>query len=577
MTEQDDPKSGGMATRLVNELYATVLDPKRYDELLAAWEWHVMDALREIGGGAKSRPVGDDEIEQHFLNAFTLLERLGRPARSGEKLESAIEADPRPALLIASDGRIVTANRPARDLFGVRAGEDVSSFHAAPEGLRQIRGAIRRLETRPPDQVLTIARLFSARDGSAFVVAVCRADMPDGAPPLALLTLADLVWTEHMNVLVRRAFGLSQAECAVLQALIAGDSAAQIAQSRNTSIETVRTQIRAVLRKTEAHSQAELIRMTAALAQFDMTRDSRRMSHGRRMGALFDGFTVHGRNLAYTRIGASEGRPVLFVHGLIDGCSAPLFNQERLKRRNICLVVPTRPGYGGSDPASGGGQAMADLFAADMRALLDHLDIERCPVLGHFGGALYAYAAAGGNPDRIGAVVNVAGTAPITSVAQISAFGPRQRIIAYTSRFAPAVSRLILRAGVALLDKGGHRAFMTALYENSPVDHAVTSRADVFPLLADGYDFSAAQGFSAFEADAIETTRDWSHLVDRVSVPVRLVHGRQDPAMPVSLVRAFAAPRGNIALREIDDAGQLAFFSHPDRVLDILEETLDAA
>jgi pimeloyl-ACP methyl ester carboxylesterase len=358
----------------------------------------------------------------------------------------------------------------------------------------------------------------------------------------------------------------------VLQALIAGKSIAQIARARKTSVETVRTQTRAVLRKTETRSQAELMRLLAVLAQFCARHGNRNGSGWQNSESRFARLSVRERSLAFAQFGDTKGRPVLFVHGMIDGCSAPLFNESRLKDRNIRLIVPARPGYGASDPATSA--EIAGFFAEDMRLLLDHLGVEHCTILGHFGGALYAYAVAGTNAERVRAVINVAGTVPITSLAQVAAFGPRQRIIAYTSRFAPAISRLILRAGVALLDSGGHRAFMSALYEKSVLDRAVAERADVYPFLADGYHFSAAQGHGAFEADAVRTISDWSELVNKVSVPVRLVHGRHDPAMPISLVREFAARRGNVELCEIGDAGQLVFFSHPDRVFDILEDVL---
>jgi pimeloyl-ACP methyl ester carboxylesterase len=314
------------------------------------------------------------------------------------------------------------------------------------------------------------------------------------------------------------------------------------------------------------------MRLMAVLAQFCARHGKGGASGVQRSQSRFDRLLMQGRNLAFAQIGDPNGRPVLFVHGLIDGCSAPLFNESRLKDRNIRLILPARPGYGATDPVGTKEKTMARQFADDVRKLLEHLRIERCPVLGHFGGALYAYAAAASNPDRITAVVNVAGTVPITSVGQISAFGRRQRIIAYSCRFAPAIARLILRSGVALLDNGGHQAFMNALYENSAVDRILALRPDIFPFLADGYDFSAFQGHSAFEADAIVTISDWSDLVDGVKVPIRLIHGRHDPAMPISLVADFAARRAGVDLHVNVDAGQLVFFSHPEMVLDALEQ-----
>lgn len=54
-------------------------------------------------------------------------------------------------------------------------------------------------------------------------------------------------------------FRLTQAEAAVAAALAAGRSARQIARCHAVAVDTVRTQIKAVLAKTHTHRQAELV------------------------------------------------------------------------------------------------------------------------------------------------------------------------------------------------------------------------------------------------------------------------------------------------------------------------------
>ncbi len=569
--EKTDKRSLRQAEGLVDKLYATVLKPERYDELIAAWESHVASAMHELGDRAGAPGTVGDEVERHFLNAFTILERLGRRAPHDEPLETTLEQDPRPALLVDRAGQIVFANTPARDLFAAEVGMQLSTLPMEADGAANFRRLLTAIDREPAGRLLSISRVFSSRDNSAFVVALSRAEQPDDSAPLGLVSLADLVWTDRINEVVQQAFGLSPAESAVLGLLISGRSATEIAEARKTSVETVRTQIRSVLRKTEAHSQAELIRMTAALAQLDISRDERRAAATISNADRFETLSIDGRKLAFARIGASDGRPILFLHGMIDGCSAPLFNRRLLEERDLCAMVPARPGYGPSDPYSPGDDP-AGRLADDLEKLLDHLGIERCAVVGHFGGALYAYAFAQRHAKRVSAVVNISGTVPITSAAQIAAFGPRQRIIAYTSRVVPRVSKLILRAGVALLDKGGHEAFMKALYERSAVDYEFARKRHVLPYLADGYDFSAAQGYAAFQADAMATISDWSTLVKAVRAPVTLIHGAHDPATPISLVRDLADQVDGIELVELPALGQLHFYAEPEATLEAIDQ-----
>jgi DNA-binding CsgD family transcriptional regulator len=64
---------------------------------------------------------------------------------------------------------------------------------------------------------------------------------------------------------VARIFALSRSESAVAVAIAEGLSTGDIADLRGTSVETVRTQVKAVLVKTGASSQLDLLRMAAKL------------------------------------------------------------------------------------------------------------------------------------------------------------------------------------------------------------------------------------------------------------------------------------------------------------------------
>src|SRR5690606_31534208 len=133
---------------------------------------------------------------------------------------------------------------------------------------------------------------------------------------------------------------------------------------------------------------------------------------------------------------------------------------------------------------------------------------------------------------------------------------------------------LILRAGIALLDSGGDRAFMKALYRSAPADFAVARTPEVFELLRDGYRFTVAQGHRAFEIDAHHVVRDWSHFVDASRQPVLLIHGALDPVVDVKTVHALAQGLGERArFVEVPERGQLIFYDAPGAILDAIENT----
>jgi pimeloyl-ACP methyl ester carboxylesterase len=120
---------------------------------------------------------------------------------------------------------------------------------------------------------------------------------------------------------------------------------------------------------------------------------------------LVDGRTLH----AYDTGTGVERLTVVWHHGTpnIGSPPAPLF--ETSERLGIRWVSYDRPGYGGSTRRPGRDLASA---AADTSAVTDALGIDRFAVMGHSGGGSHALACGALLPDRVVAVVSVAGLAP---------------------------------------------------------------------------------------------------------------------------------------------------------------------
>jgi pimeloyl-ACP methyl ester carboxylesterase len=79
--------------------------------------------------------------------------------------------------------------------------------------------------------------------------------------------------------------------------------------------------------------------------------------------------------------------------------------------RGVRLVSYGRPGYGGSTPNLGRDVASA---AADVRAIVDALGVDRFATMGASGGGPHALACAALLPDRVTGVATFAGLAPFT-------------------------------------------------------------------------------------------------------------------------------------------------------------------
>ena len=95
-------------------------------------------------------------------------------------------------------------------------------------------------------------------------------DVIEGRDPMGVLARSTLArrLQHHEEALARQGAPLAELterEQTTLQALVDGLSAEEIAQDRTVAVSTVRSQIRAVLRKLEVHSQVEAVSVAVRL------------------------------------------------------------------------------------------------------------------------------------------------------------------------------------------------------------------------------------------------------------------------------------------------------------------------
>lgn len=557
--------TGGRAG-LIHAVYRIALEPQSYDVFMEHWNDHVSRALAELKSLQDQAALDDPAILSHFETAFGILEELGRrphaPLRDGHG----------PRLLLDATGHVVWCNAAAVAAFALPPQPELSALMPAvqnPEALERLLVAIARSEAASPpaiDAEACLLRLVTTA-GESYMLA--RPIRERSGQQMVLIEPLMGEWTPEMDRLMGNAFGLTGAETAIAAGLAEGLNAGALAARRGVSVLTVRAQIRALLAKTGATSQTELVRLLISAA-----RALERSEQGAERPRAPQILPLPGRReLHINTMGPRGGVPVVFFHGMLDGCSATPRIEAALERTGLRLLAPIRPGFGAAPARRLHPGEAATAFAGDIRQMLDRLGIERAVLLGHMAGALYAFAAAARLQERALGIVNVAGTVPIVSVSQLTSMSRRQRLVAYTARFAPAALPFVLRAGIRQLDFDGEHNFMAALYENSPLDLETCADADVFRSIRRGYRFTVEQGHHAFETDGYLAVRDWSALVSASQAPVTLLHGRHDPVVSAGSASAFALRLGKRArLRLFDDCGQLVLYRHPERVFETVRE-----
>jgi pimeloyl-ACP methyl ester carboxylesterase len=239
-----------------------------------------------------------------------------------------------------------------------------------------------------------------------------------------------------------------------------------------------------------------------------------------------------GRTLAYIDIGESTWPCVMFFGGAPTSRLRAAYLEPHLLEAGIRMVAPERPGYGQSSPQAG--RSMAD-WASDFANLADALAIDRCMVAGHSSGGPYAVACAALQPDRVLAVIVLAG---VTDMAWPEAWSGYNAIEAELMRMGDD------NAAVAWCEErfgsDGSGFFGAAGFELTAPDEAFLSDAQVAAMLAPARTEAFRQGVTGYAQDIVVQGRPWPFDPGMVRAPCEIVHGDADFLLPMAHSRHTA-------------------------------------
>ena len=576
-TENERPISDSAEDEVIDRLYEVAVDPTRYETLLDHWE-ALFAPLRGSANSDVDPDMALSTFEGHFRRADRVLSDV-TSGQSGAKTEPhhLIQQIGRAAGFAVDRSLTVThVNAAAAHALGVTTGAKVSALALGDGQSDVLAQQIQRLLVGNSAEPMVV-RVQSAQAGHMVLVHL-RLVRPIDQPPFVIALASELGWPNGFGDMLRSVFDLTQAEVDVTRALTEGQSMAQIAEGRGRSIETIRAQAKSVMAKTETRSQAELVRLTLStmeMAQFsgevadDLSDDS--TGYGTLPTRPFLTLTLRdGRRLDYLILGDPLGKPVFFFpldYGLVRW---PASAEAQAARRGIKVIVPVRPGYGASTPIPKGTPYSAQI-AEDMVALLDHLGVERLPVITLGGDSFFATAMHATYPERFAALICCAGVLPLTRPEQYERMDKWHRFILAGARYTPHLLPFMVKAGFALAHKLGKRGFVHAVYGKSTADVETFEIPEVFEAMVCGSEVSLSDTHSAHDAFAREViaheTADWTEEVAALKqacvtgqTPVHFLNGLQDPQVPPATLAEYQRDYDWIDFQVYPDAGQLLFF-----------------
>ncbi|MFP1633475.1 alpha/beta fold hydrolase [Zhengella sp. ZM62] len=555
----------GHDDRLIDSLYEAAVDPARYDALMDAWGTLLEQELAQYPDKQPELPV---RLVRHFEYAGEILERMSAVrAVPGETCQD-IERDNGPSFLVSAEGRILAGNRTATDAFGELTGQDISELLLEP---RMLGGLRRSLRTPPgPQRGVRLAGLAWDRQGETqYLLFFCPNPSVMTSKAVGKLVAAGLNWIESTASHLEQLYGLTPAEIAIARGWVEGHTLGELAEAKERSLQTLRTQAKSLLRKTGQRSQLDLVRLVAGIVlATGSNTDSARIEDD---GDMLQFELPDGRVMHVEFAGPITGEPMVLMHGMLSGTGLSEEARRALEQRQIRLILPWRGSYALSSPYVGKPSAMPERHARDVALLLDHLGHERVLMCGQASGFMHAATFAGLFPHRITQLVGIAAGIPIATQKQLRQMPSRQRFVAYTARHLPSVLPVIVKAGIAQIATNGIDAFIDALYPAGTVDGAVSRRPEIRDIMRKAYRETTRQGHCGFETEMWHAVRDWSSILRAASVDFTLLHGTRDDVVQIGDVEALCARLACARLVAVRDKGQLMLHDDPALVFGIIQ------
>jgi pimeloyl-ACP methyl ester carboxylesterase len=271
--------------------------------------------------------------------------------------------------------------------------------------------------------------------------------------------------------------------------------------------------------------------------------------------------TPDGRKLAVTEGGDPDGVPCLAHQGTPNSRLQYGPDAAVAREHGVRLITYDRPGYGESTAQPG--RTIADCVM-DARAILGGLGIDRALSWGHSGGGPHVLACAALLPDLIPAAASLASPAPwgaegldwLDGMGELNADDHKLFL-----KDRGAAREKLEADRVEMLGATPEHTLEMIKTLVSPADAAVFT-----PELARFFVASGAAGLApggeGWWEDAVALVDPWGFSFSDISMPLLLMHGRQDRFVPFGHGAWLAARIPGVEARLTDDDGHLTLVVH---------------
>lgn len=246
--------------------------------------------------------------------------------------------------------------------------------------------------------------------------------------------------------------------------------------------------------------------------------------------------SINGIDIAYTDEGS--GTPIVFIHGYPLNRGMWEAQVRGLSAGNRVITIDLR-GHGESQAPIW--LASVDIYAADVKGLLDHLNIDRAVITGFSMGGYVAFAFLRNYPERVRALV-LADTRPQPDAPEGKA-----------ARFQSALTAQEKGPGAIAEAMIGRLVSQKTLDERQPLVAGIKAMMET----------TTVQGIAG-DLMSMAERPDSVPMLASIAVPTLIVVGEADALTPVADSQLMASSIPGAKIEIIPGAGHLANMEEPE-------------
>jgi len=554
-------------TAVVRKIQGNIDDLEEYDDLVNEWSHLCEKAWKE-----SASDVHFADVEKAAIAALSDEPPERKSGEIGNEVSQMLNSFPYPTYLVTAEGLVAASNVSAWKEFSLEVGEKIDLLPLLLSGSKKISGLIRdELKSTESDNEsnMVLRRTHSVEEHDEATVAISTSI---GRVTTALVFVITNKWKPRSVELIKRQFGLTDAEADILMSFVDGYSTQNIAQQRHRSHETVKAQFQSIRQKIGAKNQIELLRTALSVSDFSINigaiTNAVEHPHRRRAVILRKG----GRRVELTMMGDFSGDPVLTLANITHYTFNAEIEQAFFDRQ-MCLISVCTPGCGQTDltPSE---MNRIDCIVEDIDAVLTQLVIEKCLMLAYNSNSALCYPVLNSMPNRFFHLAHVSAPVPIRYYrANTQSSWTNGILRACTSH--PAMKRVLLKGAIKAMVTIGIEKFLRMQLSSQPLEskilfHSVNLREAEYTLTV-----TTQSGVTPATEDLAYTFEDWSHEVDRLPVKITLLQGKQNSLYLTEYAQRFTEDYPEkIEMIEIDEAGFPLLQTYPAHVVDHLKDMI---